>query len=229
MSERSFDDVPTREILSALADGQADSDEVSRACGVWGDGPHAQATWRTYNLIGEVLRSTDASNVNDSDRFLHAFRARLAQEPVVLSPRSADSVRRVGAKPSQPEVEGAVFVPSIKRHAWAGPFAVAASFAVMVGALTVSLGPVGKPEGSQVARSGVGWAEGQGTASGLVSALDAGHSFSAGRTKGGAWRPLESGVDQVMIAQRPQPSAPARFSDAVPPSDNSFLPEEQMR
>jgi sigma-E factor negative regulatory protein RseA len=222
MSERSFDDAPAGEILSALADGQTDAGEASRACQMWRDGSDTQATWHAYHLIGEVLRSPDAPIVSDSADFLRGVRARLADEPVVLSPQAAESVRQVVGVMSLPELGRSDAPRPVKRRVLAGPFAVAASFAAIVGALTLNLGPSGEPDSVQLARYGVGWAEGQGASPGLGSALDAGRSFSAVRTQAVAWQPLESGVDQAMSVQRPQPSAPATFADAPSTSMQSF-------
>lgn len=212
MSERSPDDTIPREILSALADGQAQSDEVARACGAWRHQPEARATWHAYHLIGEAMRSPDQAAASDSEAFLQRMRARLAEEPVVLSPQSAQSVGRAAAA-TQAALEASVALQQpLKRRMWAGPMAVAASFAVIVGVLTSNLGgPVGQPDGAQMARSGVGWAEGSAESSGTASALSAGGSFSAVRTQGHAWLPADPRLEQAMTVQRPQPNPPQTF------------------
>lgn len=211
MSERSPDDNIPREILSALADGQAHSDEVARACGAWRNQPEARATWHAYHLIGEAMRSPDQAPGSDSAAFLQRMRARLAEEPVVLSPQSAHSVGRAAAA-TQAAVEASVAVQPLRRRMWAGPMAVAASFAVIVGVLTSNLGgPVGQPDGTQMARSGVGWAEGSSEPVGTASALGAGGSFSAVRTQGHAWLPADPRLEQAMTVQRPQPNPPQTF------------------
>ena len=214
MSERSPHDAISREILSALADGQAHSDEVARACGAWRQQPEARATWHAYHLIGEAMRSPDQAAASDSAAFLQRMRARLAEEPVVLSPQSAQAVGRAAAEPSAASSASAVVQP-LKRRMWAGPMAVAASFAVIVGVLTSNLGgPIGQPDGAQVARSGVGWAEGGNDSSGLASALGAGGSFSAARAQRHVWLPSDPALEQAMTVQRPQPNPPQTFSDA---------------
>lgn len=214
MSERSLDDTISREILSAMADGQAHPDEVARACGAWRHQPDARATWHAYHLIGEAMRSPDQAVTSGSAAFLQRMRSRLAQEPVVLSPQSAQSVGRAAAV-SPPQAIVAASVQPLKRRMWAGPMAVAASFAVVVGVLTSNLGgPIGQPEGVQVARSGVGWAEGTAEASAVTSALTAGGSFSAARNQHHVWLPSDPGLEQAMSVQRPQPGPPQTFADA---------------
>ena len=213
MSERSHDGTLPREILSALADGQAHSDEVARACGAWRQQPDARSTWHAYHLIGEAMRSPDQVAATDSAAFLARMRARLAEEPVVLSPQSAESVGR-SAPTSMTPVTVSAGVQPLKRRMWAGPMAVAASFAVIVGVLTSNLGgPVAQPEGGQMARSGVGWAEGGLDAVGVASALGSGGSFSAARTQDHAWLPADPTLEQAMTVQRPQPTPPQTFAE----------------
>lgn len=213
MSESKPDDANTREILSALADGQADADEVARACGAWRHQPESRATWHAYHLIGEAMRSPDQAAGSDSAAFLQRLRTRLADEPVVLAPQSAESVGRTAAENRAPIASPGVAQP-LKRRMWAGPMAVAASFAVIVGVLTVNLGaPVAQPPGAQVARSGLGWAEGSGDTSTMASALATGGSFSAVRAQPHAWLPSDPALEQAMAVQRPQPSPPQTFAN----------------
>lgn len=212
MSERKPDDAVPREILSALADGQADADEVARACGAWRHQPEARATWHAYHLIGETMRSPEQAAGSDSAAFLQRMRARLAEEPVVLAPQSAESVGRAAVSNPAPGGAAGVVQP-LRRRMWSGPMAVAASFAVIVGVLTANLGgPAAPSDGAQVARSGVGWSEGGTDASSTASALTAGGSFSAARVQSHAWLPLDPSLEQAMITQRPQPSPPQTFS-----------------
>ena len=217
MSERKPDDDIPREILSALADGQAHSDEVTRVCGVWRQQPEARATWHAYHLIGEAMRSPDQASGSDSAAFLLRLRARLAEEPVVFSPQAAQTVQTVSRSVAVPLVspQAAGLVQPLKRRMWAGPVAVAASFAVIVGILASSLGvPAGPSDGAQVARSGLGWSEGSATPDGVNAALAAGGSFSAVRTQGHAWLPADPRLEQAMAVQLPQRHPPQTFADA---------------
>jgi len=212
MSERTPDDAVTREILSALADGHADADEAALVSGAWRHQPQARATWHAYHLIGEVMRSPDLPDASDSAAFLQRMRARLAEEPVVLSPQSAQAVGRSAASATA-EGASASAVQPLKRRMWAGPMAVAASFAVIVGVLTANLGGTGGAVDAQLARSGLGWSEGALASPGMASALNGGGSFSAARTQTHPWQPFDPALEQAMVVQRPQPSPPATFAE----------------
>lgn len=106
--------------LSALADGQRDAcDDAVKA---WAEVPQARAAWHAMHLSADVMRSDELASTSERDeRFLQAFRARLAMEPTVMAP-SGDV--RSGHAP-------------VKRRAW-GYGAVAAGF-VAVGAVALSL------------------------------------------------------------------------------------------
>ena len=123
------------EILSALTDGQATPEDAARATAAWRDDPQARATWHRYQLIGDALRSPDLLQASDGEAFLKGFRARLSQEAVVLAPRGA----AVAASAAGTNQAAATAAPSLKRRPWAGPAAVAASFALMVGLLVSNL------------------------------------------------------------------------------------------
>jgi negative regulator of sigma E activity len=123
------------EILSALTDGQATPEDAARATAAWRDDPQARATWHRYQLIGDALRSPDLLQASDGEAFLKGFRARLSQEAVVLAPRGA----AVAASAAGTNHAAATAAPSLKRRPWAGPAAVAASFALMVGLLASNL------------------------------------------------------------------------------------------
>ena len=75
-----------REAVSALADGQLQGEAFARVVdGVCVDG-ELQATWRTYHVVGDVLRAGRHSACTDSGQFLARFQARLAAEPAVSMP-----------------------------------------------------------------------------------------------------------------------------------------------
>jgi len=146
MSDRYSDSEATREVLSALADGQAQAHEVARACAAWKDDPDARAVWHSYQLIGDVMRSEDLAQASPSSAFLQNFRERLAQEPVVLVPaaaaanRSAASVAVAARQNLEAERAMARQPVALKRRTWLGPVGVAAGFVMVVGALVSSLG-----------------------------------------------------------------------------------------
>lgn len=128
------------EILSALSDGQATPEEVARASAAWRDDPQARASWHRYQLIGDALRSPELLQASEGSAFLQGFRARLAQEPVVLAPQQASHAART--EPHSPA--SALPVAPLKRRPWAGPAAVAASFVLLVGLMASNLSGVGE-------------------------------------------------------------------------------------
>ena len=108
----------SRSNLSAAADGQADA--IDKACDAWRDDPSARATWHTYHLIGDVLRSSElAVPPRRDEAFLQALRVRLAAQPAVLAPAPLPTTR-------------------LRTPAWFMPAAVAAGFVVVAGVLVVA-------------------------------------------------------------------------------------------
>jgi sigma-E factor negative regulatory protein RseA len=81
----------TSELMSALADGQLDSDDFVAALQACRYDESAFASWNTYHLIGEVLRSP-VPVVRSADlAFVGQFNQRLAQEPLLgAAPQSVD-------------------------------------------------------------------------------------------------------------------------------------------
>lgn len=69
------------ELASALADGELQGAELTRALrALESDGP-AQERWHTYHLVGDVLRSGSAAAMGGYDAgFVAGVRRRLAQE-----------------------------------------------------------------------------------------------------------------------------------------------------
>ncbi len=82
------ENLKNREQLSALMDGQLQGDEWLQAlqCAEQHEG---RATWHTYHVVGDVLRSAElAQGVVSSSAFLARFQERLAQEPTPAYPLS---------------------------------------------------------------------------------------------------------------------------------------------
>jgi sigma-E factor negative regulatory protein RseA len=120
-----------RRVLSALADGDATDGEAARAFQAWREDAGARASWHTYQLIGDVLRSDDLAAAPAADEaFLVALRARLAQEPVVLAPQA----RAQDPAEARPAAANAT---ARSRGRWQGPVAMAAGFLVVLGGLNI--------------------------------------------------------------------------------------------
>lgn len=118
--------------LSALVDGADDAADA--ACRAWRDDASARADWRTYHLIGELMRSDGATLAPQREaQLLARVRLQLAGEPVLLAPAVMPAQRAAW------------------RSAWVAPMAVAAGFVAVAGVLVVTR--VAAPEGAAQDRS----------------------------------------------------------------------------
>ena len=139
-----------RRILSALADGDATDSEAARAFQAWRDDAQARASWHTYQLIGDVLRSDDLAVEPAADEaFLVALRARLADEPVVLAPQPRVEVEPV----AMPAAVNASTAAIRSRGRWQGPMVMAASFVVAIAGINL-VRPFSHGAGANVAATG---------------------------------------------------------------------------
>lgn len=123
-----------QERLSAVMDGEADDAAVNAVCRAWRDDADLRATWHSYHLVGDVMRSQELSRQPAHDaEFLQRLRARLASEPVVLAPQP---VHRPGPAPR---------AAALRR--WMTPGAIAAGFVAVAGVLVVSrMAAPGQPD-----------------------------------------------------------------------------------
>ena len=95
----SMDKMDNQELISALADGQLQGAALARGIEAAAAEPGLR-TWRSYCVVGEVLRSGHApAGATPPDVFLARFRARLQQEGAVR-PQALPVVMPVRA-PSQ--------------------------------------------------------------------------------------------------------------------------------
>jgi sigma-E factor negative regulatory protein RseA len=144
MSTRSDTQAQWCEDLSALVDGELHDAAVADTCGLWRTDSELRATWHSYQLIGDVLRSEDLASdaARDAD-FLKSLRSRLALEPVVLAPAPSF------AKPDDALVRQAPGRTAARRRwSWMAPTAVAAGFVAVAGALVVTRNTSAPPPNS---------------------------------------------------------------------------------
>jgi len=91
----SADPAAWRSVASMAADGEASSQEFDALLKqLRQDGPsrlEVLSAWHSYQLIGDVMRSDDLAGRGRDNAFMHSFRERLAQEPVVIAPVPAAS------------------------------------------------------------------------------------------------------------------------------------------
>lgn len=87
---------PSRELVSSLADGQLRGPEFARAVTLVTDSNDARATWHTYHVVGDALRSGELAACVDDVAFVARLRVRLQSEAVglasPLAPDRADAV-----------------------------------------------------------------------------------------------------------------------------------------
>lgn len=75
-----------REQLSALVDGQLDSEAWTQTL-QFASEDEGRASWHLYHLVGDVLRSPElAHHAGDNGEFLHRLQQRLAKESPVGRP-----------------------------------------------------------------------------------------------------------------------------------------------
>lgn len=96
--------ITTRELLSALADGQLGDEELSAALDACAHDDASPDCWNTYHLIGDVLRAPAQASIPmaaDLDlAFVRRLHGRLAQESIAsLAPAP---LKAVTAAPAQP-------------------------------------------------------------------------------------------------------------------------------
>lgn len=87
----------SKELISALVDGQVGGDEMASAVQAACDDRDALATWHAYHLIGDVLRSGERAGVAPAPAFLERLSARLAEEPLRLEEPVAVGAGRAAA------------------------------------------------------------------------------------------------------------------------------------
>ena len=125
MSDTFDDSDALRQLMSALADGEADAAGCAQVSAAWATGDAAAFSgWHAYHLIGDVLRSEDLAVEPDrDDAFLQRLRLRLADEPAVPVPQPVSAVPSSIAHGPQASVLGS----SRSTRRWMFSTALAAS------------------------------------------------------------------------------------------------------
>ncbi|WP_420996378.1 sigma-E factor negative regulatory protein [Cupriavidus sp. 30B13] len=92
--------VEAAEQISVLMDGELAPHEVNAVLDL-AKSEAGMASWTTFQLIGDALRSEELTHAGSTDDFLSRFSARLDSEPHVLVPAVAQaSAHRLLFKPS---------------------------------------------------------------------------------------------------------------------------------
>lgn len=74
-------EMQNKESLSALADGQLDTETFARSAEQLLADAQLRAAWHGYHLIGDVMRSGELASTQRDAAFLARFRTRLDSEP----------------------------------------------------------------------------------------------------------------------------------------------------
>ncbi len=90
-----------REQLSALADGNLPVEDFHRVVGAVAADAALQSTWRTYHVIGDVLRSGEHAPCSDSSAFMARFQQRMAAEPALAAPSPVEHGTYASSIPSK--------------------------------------------------------------------------------------------------------------------------------
>lgn len=140
-----MEQMQTRELISALADGQLEGEAFGRGVEVAASDPLARQAWATYHLIGDVLRSGELAVASDPSAFTARLQQRLREEP----PLGAAVSREEGA-----------FVAPRREAANDMRWKILAGFASFAAVSAIAWNLAGtvaaKPQAGQLANAGAG-------------------------------------------------------------------------
>jgi len=134
------------EQISALADDRLEGEEFAQLVGRLGADDALQATWRTYHLVGDVLRAGRPSACTDGGAFLARFQERLAAEPAAPRPVISASATPL----AKPQPKEAANEPVFRWKLIAGAASLAAAAAIGWTWVGTELGS--PPAGAQMAQ-----------------------------------------------------------------------------
>ena len=85
--------IDAHDLVSALADGQLEGDALTQAVALVTSQDNARASWHTYHLIGDVLRSHELAVSPTSSSFLLRFQQRQAASQVAFDAVESEASR----------------------------------------------------------------------------------------------------------------------------------------
>jgi sigma-E factor negative regulatory protein RseA len=139
-----MDTMQTRELISAMADGQLHGEAFARGVQAAATDAQAAAAWREYHVIGDVLRSSDLAPTRSATAFMAGLQARLATEAPLQPQRPALETMAPAA---------AVDVGRAPANESAGRWKMVAGFASLAAVAAIGWNLVGAP-GSDVPAAG---------------------------------------------------------------------------
>jgi sigma-E factor negative regulatory protein RseA len=143
-----MEQMQTRELISALADGELRGEAFANCVDLAAREPAALEAWQTYHLIGDVLRSSELAAGTAPSVFLGRLRSRLQQEPRLAACAAGPGVAEAPAAAVMPPRQAASNDASFRWMLVAGAASLAAVAAIAWSAVG---GLAGKPEQAQLA------------------------------------------------------------------------------
>lgn len=125
-----MDTMQTRELISALADGQLQGEDFARGVQAAAADPQAMAAWRDYHLIGDVLRSSELAAATPSAAFLARLQTRLQAEAPLQPARPAPAEAVSAQSPAFDVRRAPANEPSVRWKMAAGVASLAAVAAI---------------------------------------------------------------------------------------------------
>jgi sigma-E factor negative regulatory protein RseA len=96
-----MDKMSTQELMSALADGELQGEELARGLAAAAADPAALQAWHAYHLVGDVLRSDDLAGGTPPAAFIARLQAGLqADRAMYAQPMPAEAVRIDVSRPA---------------------------------------------------------------------------------------------------------------------------------
>ena len=134
------------ERLSALADGQLSGEAAKQTLDWLVHDDDAQARWNTYHLVGEVMRSGEASCPDREAAFMQRLSEALAREPAPVLGDNAIKIE--AAQESQQDVTALKVLRNTAANDASFGWRLAGGFAALLAVLVVSWQGLGAGLGS---------------------------------------------------------------------------------
>lgn len=149
-----MDEMNTRELMSALTDGQLDSEALARGIALAMSDPSARTAWHDYHLIGDVLRSAELAGGTAPAAFMGRMQLRLRQEHAVPVPAGGAALapyQRQLSAPADLSARVRAEAANDGSFRWKLVAGVASAAAVAAVAWTLIAGLAPKPDQGQFA------------------------------------------------------------------------------
>jgi sigma-E factor negative regulatory protein RseA len=145
--------IDAHDLVSALADGQLEGDALTQAVALVTSQDNARASWHTYHLIGDVLRSHELAVSPTSSSFLLRFQQRQAASQVAFDAVESEASRSAVIQADAAPVVRALDTPAANASVYRWRLVAGVASLAAVATLVMNMaGPDGGSSG-QVAQS----------------------------------------------------------------------------